>query len=744
GSGPVGTLWSFREKYEGLYYSANINLSSLAGNNVKFILYIYSSGSASGDRAVWAAPRIVRSGATPPPTAVPTATSTGAPPPPTATAVIPGPHAELSVTITDGLASYTPGGVATYTVVVTNSGPDAVTAATFNVAKPVQITNWTVSCVPDAGATCSAGPFTLATNITDSVNLPSGKKVTYTILSNISASAVGNIVTTATITSPAAVPDPNLANNTATDTDAAPSADLSVTKTDGVASYSSGGSVTYTIEVRNLGPLAVVGATFTDPKPTQITSWTWTCAAEAGASCTAGPTTTAGNFSDTVSIPSGKKVTYTAVSTISPAAVGNLVNTATITSPVGMPDPVPGNNSSTDTDTGPLADLAVTKTDGVTMYTPGGTVTYIITVTNNGPQNVLAATFTDNRPANITSWTWTCLADLGAICTAGPVTPVNFTDTVSIPAGKKVTYTVVSTINPAATGNLVNTATILSPVDIADPNLANNTATDTDSPPTADLSVTKSDGLSIYTPGGTVTYTIVVTNNGPSDVIGAAFSDNIPAQVISWIWVCTADAGAVCNPGPITSGANFSDVVNIPSGKKVTYTVVATIASPTAGDLVNTAAIVPPAGITDPVLANNSATDTDAHPSADLSVTITDMVNIYVPGGTVTYTIIVTNFGPSNVIGATVSDLIPWQITSWTWTCAPELGATCTVGPVTSGVNFLDLVNIPAGKRITYTVVATIDALAGGPMVNTVTITAPLAVPDPILANNSATDIDTP
>jgi len=68
GSGPVVNFWTFREKYEGLYYNANVDLTPLAGKDVKFILTILSTGSAAGDRALWANPIIARSGGgTPPP-----------------------------------------------------------------------------------------------------------------------------------------------------------------------------------------------------------------------------------------------------------------------------------------------------------------------------------------------------------------------------------------------------------------------------------------------------------------------------------------------------------------------------------------------------------------------------------------------------------------------------------------------------------------------------------------------------
>ncbi|MFH1524331.1 MAG: Ig-like domain repeat protein [Chloroflexota bacterium] len=72
GSGPVATFWSFNERYEGLYYPANIDLSSLAGQSVKFILYVADvsgRGVPSGDKALWGGARIVHatSGYVPPP-----------------------------------------------------------------------------------------------------------------------------------------------------------------------------------------------------------------------------------------------------------------------------------------------------------------------------------------------------------------------------------------------------------------------------------------------------------------------------------------------------------------------------------------------------------------------------------------------------------------------------------------------------------------------------------------------------
>lgn len=75
GTGPILTYWTFNERYEGLYYRADIDLSALAGQSVKFILYVNAAGYATGDRALWGAPRITRSSGT-----IATVTPSGATP----------------------------------------------------------------------------------------------------------------------------------------------------------------------------------------------------------------------------------------------------------------------------------------------------------------------------------------------------------------------------------------------------------------------------------------------------------------------------------------------------------------------------------------------------------------------------------------------------------------------------------------------------------------------------------------
>jgi len=58
--GIVREFWAFGEQYDGKYFNVDLDLSSLAGQDVKIVLTVLSLGDASGDRALWVQPRIVR------------------------------------------------------------------------------------------------------------------------------------------------------------------------------------------------------------------------------------------------------------------------------------------------------------------------------------------------------------------------------------------------------------------------------------------------------------------------------------------------------------------------------------------------------------------------------------------------------------------------------------------------------------------------------------------------------------
>jgi len=99
--------------------------------------------------------------------------------------------------------------------------------------------------------------------------------------------------------------------------------------------------------------------------------------------------------------------------------------------------------------------------------------------------------------------------------------------------------------------------------------------------------------------------------------------------------------------------------------------ITATVTKISAGTLTNVANVAPPVGTTDNDLSNNSASDTDTvQPVADLSITKTDGVSSLNLGATTVYTVVVTNLGPSEVTGATISDPAPTGLTIVSWTCS--------------------------------------------------------------------------
>src|SRR4051812_28675200 len=612
--------------------------------------------------------------------------------------------ADLAITKTDGVVTAVPGGSVTYTITASNTTATPATGATVADTFPATlICTWT--CVGAGGGTCTASG---SGNINDSVNLPASASVTYTATCAVSAAATGTLSNTATVTLSG---DPNAGNNSATDTDTlTPQANLGISKTDGVTTATPGGSVTYTISASNAGPSNAPGSSVADTFPASLTC-TWTCVGAGGGTCTASGS---GNIGDTVNLPSGGSVTYTASCTISAAATGTLSNTATVATAAGITDPTPGNNSATDSDTlAASANLGITKTDGVTTATPGGSVTYTITASNAGPSNAAGSTVADTFPASLTC-TWTCVGAGGGTCTASGSGNVN--DTVNLPSGGSVTYTASCTISASATGSLPNTATVAAPGGVTDPTPGNNSATDIDAlGASADLAITKTDGVTTATPGGSVTYTITASNAGPSDAPGSTVADTFPAS-LTCTWTCVGAGGGTCTA---SGSGNVNDTVNLPSGGSVTYTPSCAISAAATGTLSNTATVTAPGGVTDTNPGNNSATDTDtlnAAPGASVSGTKTASAGPYAVGNTITYTVTLTNSGTGaqgDNPGNEFTDVLPAQLAL---VSANATSGTAAANTSTNTVTWNG--PIPASGTVTITITATILPAAAGQTVS--------------------------
>ena len=259
-------------------------------------------------------------------------------------------------------------------------------------------------------------------------------------------------------------------------------------------------------------------------------------------------------------------------------------------------------------------------------------------------------------------------------------------------------------------------------------------------PTPADLKVTVTDFKTTIAAGQKDTYTIKVTNAGPSSATGATVVDNFPAIFTPVTFTATGTAGA---SGFTASGTgNINDALTLPATSSVSYKATGKVSPSANGVLSNTATVTLPKGANDPNPANNTATDTSTitH-KADLKVTVNDNKTTAVAGQKNTYTIVVTNIGPSNVSGAVINDTFPSTFTGVTYTATQTGGASGFTASGSGNIN--NTVTMPSSSKITYKATGTISASATDSISDSVTVAGPSGVTDPIPSNNSATDTDT-
>ncbi|WP_435257643.1 SdrD B-like domain-containing protein [Thioclava sp. FR2] len=257
-----------------------------------------------------------------------------------------------------------------------------------------------------------------------------------------------------------------------------------------------------------------------------------------------------------------------------------------------------------------------------------------------------------------------------------------------------------------------------------------------------DLAITKTNAVTAVNAGGTTTYTVRVTNNGPGTITSATLSDPVAAGLSKTAVACSATPGQ-CVTAPTVSQiqAGFS-LPTLASGQFYEVRVTATVTA-TSGSVSNVATATVPSGTTDPTPGNNSATDTDTvTPVADLSVTKTNAVTAVDAGGLATYVVRVTNNGPSSVTGATLSDPVATGLSKIAIACSLTPGQ-CTVAPTVSQIQAgFSLPTLASGQFYEVIVTATVTATYGS-VSNVATATVPSGTTDPSAGNNSATDTDT-
>lgn len=429
--------------------------------------------------------------------------------------VIVSPSVDLSITKDDGVTSVTQGGLLIYTIVVSNAGPSDDPNVTVSDILPASLTA-TYTSVAAGGATGNTASG--SGNISETLSMPSGSSVTYTVVATVDAAATGTISNTATVTS--SITDSIPGNNSATDDDTLITLASGFSKAFSPDTMVLNGTSTLTFTIDNTAnAIAVTNLDFTDNLPAGLVIAT---PSNAATTCTGG-TVTAVVATGVVSytggtVPASSSCTITVdVTSVTAATYVNI--TGDLTSSAG--------NSGTASDTLIVVPAPLfTKSFSPDPIVLNATSTLTLTIDNTA--SVLAATnldFTDNLPADLVIAT---PSNASTTCIGGTITAVAGAGVVSYTGG-----------SVSASSSCIITVDVTSATATTYTNTTNDLTSSLGNSGTASDTITVADELAIgkeftndpvLTSGGTVILEFTILNPDTTNpASNIAFTDDLTA-----------------------------------------------------------------------------------------------------------------------------------------------------------------------------------------------------------------------
>jgi uncharacterized repeat protein (TIGR01451 family) len=362
---------------------------------------------------------------------------------------------------------------------------------------------------------------------------------------------------------------------------------------------------------------------------------------------------------------------------------------------------------------------------------------YVIQVNNEGPDNAANPTLSFPLPAGIAFQSESVAP--GWSCNSIPPGTVGATVTctaATLAVGSDA-FTITASSPPAASGTFSTTATVSSTTPDPDGN-DNSFTVDVIIQPSSDFSMVLSASPNPVNAGTNLTWTMTVTNNGPSTGVNASADLPLPPPT-TFVSVAAPPGWSCATPSAGANGSVTCSLTStINSGVSATFTVVSQVPSSlaTGTTLSATATVSSP---DDSIPANDSATaSVQSAVVFDLGITQTRAPGLVLPGSSQQYTIVVTISGPSDAAGVTMTDVLPAPlrfaslVSPGGWSCT-----TPTAG--TNGTITCSIPSLAASAVATFTLNVVVDPAtpAGTPINNTATVTS--SVPDSNGSNNSAT-----
>ena len=217
-----------------------------------------------------------------------------------------------------------------------------------------------------------------------------------------------------------------------------------------------------------------------------------------------------------------------------------------------------------------------------------------------------------------------------------------------------------------------------------------------------------------------LTYTVTVTNFGPSSAANVVVADTLPGGA--------ALASAIPTQGTVTNAAGLVTWSVGSLAKDATAKLTLVVQTGGAGTITNSATVT--TATADPNPDDDTATvvTTVIAPTADLALGLVDSPDPVLTGYNLTYTLTVTNLGPATAPGVMVVDTLPPTVSFVS--ASPNTNYT-VVGRV---VTFLNLGNVGSNQQATAMIV--VRPTVGGTITNSATCSS--AATDPLKANNNA------
>ncbi|MFE3170309.1 internalin [Amycolatopsis sp. NPDC059090] len=539
-------------------------------------------------------------------------------------------------------ATAKPGDTVTYTITAENIGGATASAVTLTddltgVIDDAAYNNNAAATLGGTPAPTQPGYDPNTAKLTWTGDIPAAQTVTIRYTVTVHSPPRGDHKLRNTVTGPEGSNCPPKSTDCATET---PIGALEIKKTADKTDAKPGERVSYTVTVRNTGEAGYPGASFTDDLSGVLDDATW----NNDATATSGTTSFAApRLHWTGDVPAGATVTVRYSVTVGSPPGGDKRLTNLVTGPGGSTCPPGNTDPNCGTDTG-IGALELSKTASPATAQPGDKVTYTVTARNPGTATYRGARFTDDlsRVLDDATYNQDASASSGSVTYAEPT----LTWTADLPAGATATITYSVTVTHPGDSELRNAIT--GPPDSSCP--PGNTEPDCGTvTPVARLHVKKSVSPSNPRPGDTVTYTVLVANDGKAAYRGATVVDDLTGVVddASYNNDVHATSGTTAYAAPKLTWSG-----DVEAGAAVTITYTVTVHNPPTGDkkLVNavTGGDCPPGGH-DP----DCGTVT---PLPALHVKKTAAPSNPRPGDTMTYTVLVANDGEAAYRGATVAD----------------------------------------------------------------------------------------